>query len=103
MIYNTINVSQLYWTGNYEADGVATWDTPPPVNHKKLYDAYKDALRRYLRDRKVIIPILDEKQCERREIKAEKFTRPPSTQPKCIVGGVSCLTHDPSEADESRL
>lgn len=81
------NVSFPYQIG-VQADSIATWDTPPPVENTKLYDAYKDALRRYLRDRNIVIPILDQKQIERREIKAEKFTRPPATQPKCIVGGV---------------
>jgi hypothetical protein len=74
-----------------KADSIATWDTPPPVENTKLYDAYKVALRRYLRDRNIVIPILDRKQIERREITAAKFTRPPTTQPKCIVGGVSFL------------
>jgi hypothetical protein len=75
-----------------QADNIATWDTPPPVENTKLYDAYKVALRRYLRDRNIVIPILDKKQIERREITAAKFTRPPTTQPKCIVGGVSFVT-----------
>jgi hypothetical protein len=71
-----------------QADISATWDTPPPPSNERLYEAYKTALRRYLRDRKVVIPVLDRKQCDRRELTAEKFTRPPSAQPECIKGGV---------------
>jgi hypothetical protein len=70
------------------ADSSATWDTPPPLD-SDLYPAFKTALKRYLRDRLVVIPILSEKEREKRETKAANFTRPPTKQPECIVGGVS--------------
>jgi hypothetical protein len=76
------------WT---KADDLAAWDTPPPTENERLFTAYKSALKRYLRDRKITIPILGKLECERREARAGKFTRPPSTQPECIVGGVSSL------------
>jgi hypothetical protein len=72
------------------ADSSATWDTPPPID-SNLYPAFKTALKRYLRDRLVVVPILSEKEREKRESKAAKFTRPPTKQPECIVGGVSFL------------
>lgn len=96
-----INVSSSP-RGQGAADSSATWDTPPCLD-SDLYPPFKTALKRYLRDRLVVIPILSGKEREKRETKAARFTRPPTKQPECIVGGVSSsLCVDPLQlADES--
>jgi hypothetical protein len=98
-----INVSYEALECEGAADYSATWDTPPPID-SDLYPAFKTALKRYLRDRLVVIPILSEKEREKRETKAANFTRPPTKQPECIVGGVSFLQTFGSlqQADEPR-
>jgi hypothetical protein len=69
-------------------DHSATWDTPPPVSGP-LYPAFKHALKRYLRARKVEIPILSAAQVQNRDRRLAKIPQPPQEQPECIKGGVS--------------
>nr|XP_019045482.1 hypothetical protein I302_05872 [Kwoniella bestiolae CBS 10118]OCF24412.1 hypothetical protein I302_05872 [Kwoniella bestiolae CBS 10118] len=64
----------------------STWDTPPPTN-SPLYPAFKRALARYLRSRKVVIPVLTPAQARVRDEGAEGLYVPPENQPDCIVGG----------------
>jgi hypothetical protein len=72
------------------ADGGATWDTPPPKG-SALYPAFKRALGRYLKARRVEVPILGRKEQERRDDCVNKKYTPPNTQPACVVGGASQL------------
>lgn len=76
----------------------ACWDTPPPAT-SPLYEVYKRALRRYLRARQVVIPVLTASQCRAREARAEMPYSPPESQPKSIVGGVSSQLQGNSTAD----
>ncbi|WWC62726.1 uncharacterized protein I303_105323 [Kwoniella dejecticola CBS 10117] len=64
----------------------STWDTPPPTD-SSLYPAFKHALKRYLRARRVDIPVLTARQCRLRDEGAEQAYVPPAQQPDCIVGG----------------
>jgi hypothetical protein len=82
-----------------DADQVACWDTPPPVD-SELYPAFKKALGRYLRARTIVIPVLNERQIKTREAEAARQRNPPQTQPDCVVGGVSCfLSQETSSAN----
>ncbi|ORX37279.1 SNF2 family N-terminal domain-domain-containing protein [Kockovaella imperatae] len=64
----------------------ATWDTPPPVD-SPLYPAFKRALKRFLGARLVDLPVLSASEIKQREMAAGSMTKPPETQPSCIVGG----------------
>ncbi|WWC96240.1 hypothetical protein V866_003107 [Kwoniella sp. B9012] len=64
----------------------STWDTPPPTD-SPLYPAFKHALARYLRSRKIEIPVLTPDQVRMRDTNAEGLYVPPTNQPDCIVGG----------------
>ena len=70
----------------WKADSSATWDTPPPRD-SPLYPAFKRALGRYLEARKIVIPILDKKEQEIRDMCVNKRYNPPEKQPDCVVGG----------------
>ncbi|KAL7423006.1 hypothetical protein Q5752_002304 [Cryptotrichosporon argae] len=64
----------------------STWDTPPPRD-SLLYAAYKRALSRYLRARRIQVPVLNAAQARERDRAAEQMGKPPKEQPDCIVGG----------------
>ncbi|OCF72795.1 hypothetical protein I204_06024 [Kwoniella mangroviensis CBS 8886] len=64
----------------------STWDTPPPTD-SPLYPAFKHALARFLRSRKIEIPVLTPNQVRLRDTNAEGLYVPPTNQPDCIVGG----------------
>ena len=54
-----------------------------------MYTAFKRALERYLKARRVRIPILDDKAQEKRDDCVNRRYQPPDRQPDCVVGGVS--------------
>ncbi|WRT67913.1 uncharacterized protein IL334_004887 [Kwoniella shivajii] len=64
----------------------STWDTPPPAT-SPLYPAFKRALARFLRARKVDIPVLTGEQRTIRDSAAAGLFNPPKEQSECIVGG----------------
>ncbi|WWC88517.1 uncharacterized protein L201_003428 [Kwoniella dendrophila CBS 6074] len=64
----------------------STWDTPPPTN-SPLYPAFKHALKRFLRARRIDVPVLNSAQRRLRDDGAADLYVPPTNQPDCIVGG----------------